>query len=137
MPCPALVSRSFTWIAAAAVVSLPLFSPGGPLSLVNVSAERSTLTITGTVSNLVPGHVASLALTVHNVSDRPAEVSSLSARVTAASAGCRPAALSIGHWAGLAEVPAHGTRTIALPVRLTAGPGECSGATWQLAYSSS
>jgi hypothetical protein len=124
------------WIAAAAVLALPFVSPGSPVSLVRMAVEGPSLKITGSIDGLAGGVPARLALTLHSVGSSDTVVRGLTARVTDASTGCPATALTITAWEGRLVVPAHGTATATLPVALHVAPGECVGATWQLAYAS-
>jgi hypothetical protein len=132
------LARRVSWVPAAAVIALPFFTPGSPVSLVRVAVEQSQqLTITGSVDGLRPGVAADLTLTLDNRSDEPSTVHSVGVRVTGATSGCPLAALSARSWTGVLVVPAHGVATAVVPVTLTDSAGECAGTTWQLAYTSS
>jgi hypothetical protein len=128
--------RRLSWVAAAAVLALPLFSPGSPVSLVKVAQASPSLTITGDIDGLVPGRPGELVLTLHNADASAAVVRGLSAAVTTGSAGCPASALAIEPWRGRVVVPAHDTATVPLAVRLSAPAGTCGGATWTLTYTS-
>lgn len=133
----ALLARGLTWLAAAAVLAVPFLSPGSPVSLVQVALEKSAqLTISGSVEGLRHDLPAALALTLSSGSDTAVVVRSLTARVTGASAGCPANALSIGSWTGRLVVPAHGHAAADVPVRLRDVGSKCTGATWQLSYTS-
>jgi hypothetical protein len=124
-------TRTAAWLAAAFVVVTPLTSPGGPLSFAHVAMEQPVLSVSGSIDGLEVGRPASLALTVSNSSDDAVVVHQLTARVTAASAGCDLAALRIRPWRGSLLVPAHGSAAGVLPVLLTRA---CPSASWSLAY---
>lgn len=130
------VLRRLAWVAAAGVLAVPLGTPGGPLSLLAVSAQQPSLHITGSVSGLVPGRPAGLTLTVTSRSSSAVVVRALTARVTAASPGCPTSALLVGSWQGRLTVPADGSAQATLPIRLPAHERGCTGASWQLAYTS-
>ncbi len=138
VPAIATVARRITWIPAAAVLALPFFTPGSPVSVVPVAMEQSTqLSISGSIEGLRQGVPAGLKLTLRNASDALSTVRSITVRVTEATAGCPTSALSAGTWTGTLVVPAHGAALATLPVALHDPAGKCSNATWQLAYTSS
>jgi hypothetical protein len=138
VPSLATVLRRITWIPAAAVLALPFFTPGSPVSIVPVAMEQSQeLSISGSVHDLRHGVSAGLTLTLNNMSDAMSTVRSITVRVTDASAGCPVTALSAGAWTGSLTVPAHGAARAVVPVTLHDPQGRCSSATWQLAYTSS
>jgi hypothetical protein len=133
----ATLARRVSWLPAAAVLAVPFFTPGSPVSLVPVALGQSQqLTISGAVDGLRQDVAASLTLTLHSAADVEIAVRSITVRVTGASAGCPAAALSTGGWTGSLVVPAHGTATAVVPVTLLDGGSNCAGATWQLAYTS-
>jgi hypothetical protein len=135
-PLFTLVRRA-SWLPAAAVIAVPFFSPGSPVSLVPVAMEQSShVTISGSVQGLRHDAAAVLSLTLRSAGDAAVTVRSISVRVTSASAGCPVAALSAGSWSGSLIVPAHGAAHATVPVALTDAGGRCAGATWQLAYTS-
>jgi hypothetical protein len=124
------------WIAAVAVLAVPFVSPGSPVSLVRMAVEGPSLKITGNIDGLSAGVPARLALTLHSAGSSDTVVTGLTARVTGSPNGCPATSLTIKPWEGRLLVPAHGTATASLPVALHVAPGECVGATWQLAYAS-
>ncbi|MBK5308021.1 MAG: hypothetical protein JJD92_15150 [Frankiaceae bacterium] len=133
----AFAGRGFTWLAAAAVLAVPFFSPGSPVSLVRVAMEEPAhVSISGSIQGLRPDVAAALSLTLRNDAAAAVVVRSLTARVTGASPGCAPSALSIGSWSGRLVVPAHGQSTASVPVKLHDPAGSCAGATWKLSYTS-
>jgi hypothetical protein len=132
----ATLARRVTWLPAAAILALPFFTPGSPVSVVAVAMEQQQLTITGNVDGLRHGVAAGLTLTLNNASDALSTVHSVTVRVTNASGGCPAAALATGTWAGALLVPAHGSAQAVVPVTLHDAAGRCRHATWQLAYTS-
>jgi hypothetical protein len=138
VPSLATLARRIAWLPAAAVVVLPFFTPGSPVSMVSVAMQQSQqLSISGDITGLREGASAGLTLTLTNASDAVSTVRSITVRVTKASAGCPDSALSAAAWAGSLVVPAHGAARTVVPVTLRASAGRCSNATWQLAYTSS
>lgn len=134
---PMRLVRLLTWVGALAVLATPFFSPGSPVSFVRVALEQpAQLEITGSVDGLRNGIPARLALTLTSGASEEVVVRSVVVRVTGASTGCTPSALSVGTWNGELLVPAHGHATAAIPVTLHDATGGCTGATWQLAYTS-
>ncbi|MDT7570525.1 MAG: hypothetical protein QOE05_699 [Actinomycetota bacterium] len=137
VPSLATVARRITWLPAAAVLALPFFTPGSPVSLVSVALEQAEqLTICGSFDGLRNGVPAGLTLTLNNPADAASTVRSVTVRVTAASDGCPADALSTGTWAGALVVPASGAANVRVPVTLHDATGRCANATWQLAYTS-
>ena len=132
-----LAVRSLAWVVSAVVVVVPLASPGGPLSLQDVAMARPAMSITGSITDLRPGHPSVLTLTLSNAGSVDAVVHTVSARVTAASAGCSTSALHVQPWRGLLTVPGKGEARVALPLRLDADAADCGAAVWQLDYSAS
>jgi hypothetical protein len=131
------VVRGLTWLGAAAVLATPFFSPGSPVSLVRVAVEEPAhLTISGSISDLRHAVPATLTLTLTSGSAAAVVVRSVAVRVTGASRGCAPAALTVGGWSGELTVPPHGHAATPVRVRLDDPHGHCGGATWQLAYTS-
>jgi hypothetical protein len=131
------LARTALWAAATAAMAVPLFSPGSPVSLVHVAMERpASLVITGSIDQLTPGVTADLHLMLQSNADAPTEVRSVSVRVTGATPGCSPAALSVGTWSGQLNVAARSSSAVRIPVLLGAGSRGCDAATWRLAYSS-
>jgi hypothetical protein len=129
--------RRAAWVPAAAVIAAPFFAPGSPVSLVPVALQQSSeLTISGSVHGLLHGAAAGLGLTLHSDSDVAVTIHSITVRVTGASEGCSPTALSTEAWSGSLVVPAHGEAQATVPVTLHDAAGACAGATWQLAYAS-
>jgi hypothetical protein len=138
VPSLATLARRITWLPAAAVIALPFFTPGSPVSMVPVSmAQSQQLSISGDIAGLREGAAAGLTLTLTNASDAVSTVHAITVRVTGASAGCPAGALSPAAWAGTLAVPAHGAARAVVPVTLHAAAGRCSNATWKLAYTSS
>ena len=134
---PGLLARRAAWLPAAAVMALPFFSPGSPVSLVSASFDQAQqLTITGSIDGLREGVRADLTLTLRSRSDGPTAVHSVTVRVTGASPGCPSSALWAGTWSGALVVPAHGEARASVPVTLHDPAGACRDATWQLAYTS-
>jgi hypothetical protein len=131
------IVRVLTWLGAAAVLATPFFSPGSPLSFAQVALEEPmALTITGSIDGLRHDVPARLALTLSSRAADPVVVHSVTVRVTDAPPGCSPDALSVGDWSGELGVPAYGRATAAVRVLLHDPTGGCTGATWQLGYTS-
>jgi hypothetical protein len=137
VPLLPTIVRRITWLPAAAVIALPFFTPGSPVSVVPVAMQTQQLTISGSIAGLHDGASSGLALTLDNGSDAPSEVHSITVRVTGASDGCPTTALSARTWAGTLVVPPHGSGQAVVPVTLHDADGRCGNATWQLAYTSS
>jgi hypothetical protein len=137
VPSFSAVVRRASWLPAAAVIAVPFFTPGSPVSLVPVAMEQSTqLTISGSVEGLRHDAASVLSLTLRSAGDAAVTVRSISVRVTGATAGCPLTALSAGAWSGTLVVPAHGSAQASVPVSLRDAANRCAGATWQLAYTS-
>ena len=117
------------------VLLVALTSPASPVSLVRVGAEAPALTIVGSIEGLVAGTPATLALTLSNRSDADVQVRALTTTVTGVT-GCAVGALVVSPWAGRLVVPAHGSVTTGVGVRLAEGV-RCTAATWRLRYTSS
>lgn len=124
--------RGLAWVAACAVLAVPFFSAGSPISLLKVALVQPSLTITGSIDGLVAGRPGGLTLTVHSDADAAVVVHTLAATV-AEVVGCGPDALVIAPWIGALTVPARGAATANLQVALAVGSA-CPGATWQLHY---
>ena len=125
------------WLPAAAVLALPFFTPGSPVSLVPIAMEQpQQLTISGSIDGLRHDVAAGLTLTLNNASDAVSTVHSITVKVTGASAGCPADALSAGTWTGALVVAAYGAAKATVPVTLHDPAGKCNNATWQLAYAS-
>ena len=119
------------------VLALPFFTPGSPVSIVPVAMEQSQqVVISGSIDGLHQGVAAGLNLTLRSGADIATDVSSITVRVTGASAGCSADALSVGAWAGRLVVPAQGEAHAVVPVTLHDASGSCADATWQLTYTS-
>lgn len=137
VPSLGTVVRRITWLPALAVLALPFFTPGSPVSLVPVAMEQSQLSITGSIEGLSHGVPAGLKLTLHNASDAVSTVRSITVRVTGATGSCPVTALSASTWSGTLAVPAHAAAEAVVAVALHDPAGKCSNTTWQLAYTSS
>lgn len=131
-----VVARSAAWALSLLVAGVTLAAPGSPLMVLRDASAADPLVISGNLTGMVPGVAGSLVLTVRNDGSEPAMVSGLTARVTAAPAGCPAGALGIGTWQGELAVPAHGAAKAVLPAVLGSSAAGCKGATWSLAYSS-
>lgn len=137
VPSIGTIVRRTTWLPAAAVLALPFFTPGSPVSLLPVAMEQSQqLTISGSIDDLRHDVAAGLTLTLNNASDVLSTVRTITIKVTGASAGCPLSALSAAAWSGSLAVPAHGVARAVVPVTLHDSAGRCDNATWQLAYTS-
>jgi hypothetical protein len=131
------VGRTALWAAAAAVLAVPLLSPGSPVSLVHVSLQQPAgMSISGRIDNLVPGVPAELQLTLRSEADAVTPVQTVTVRVTGASAGCPATALSVGSWSGELSVAPHAAVQVSVPVLLHRGVAGCAASTWRLAYTS-
>lgn len=122
------MARASAWAVSGLLLGVPLLAQG--------ASAQPPLRVTGSVSDLRAGAAGSLALTVANDGDADVVVTSLSARVTSATAGCPLSALSMRAWSGRLVVPAGGEAGQVLSVRVGSEPG-CANATWQLAYTAS
>src|SRR4051794_32497253 len=101
--------RGVLWLAALAVLAVPLASPGSPISLVHVAlSEPAGLRITGDISGLAPGTPARLTLTLHNPAATTASVSHLTTQVTGGTGPCQAAALQVEPWSGRLGIAGRG-----------------------------
>jgi hypothetical protein len=126
--------QPLAWVGAAGVLALPFAGPRGPLSLSEPAHAQSSLSITGSLDGLEPGVPGHLTLRLRNAGTNTVAVALLSARVSGASDGCLPSALTVTSWHGRLVLPARGTGSARLPVVLAPASGHCAGATWQLTY---
>ena len=133
-----VVTSVLAWLVVTLVVLTALARPGGPLALARVALTQPTLSITGGIGGLRPGVPAVLVLDLHNAGEEDVVVRDVRARVDGASSTTCPVdALRITPWHGRLLVPAHGSATASLPVRLSASVRGCQGANWRLSYDAS
>jgi hypothetical protein len=106
------------------------FAPAPP------AGGEGSFRIAGDRSGLYPGLSTTLVLTVTNPQAFAIVVSSVTTTVHAASGSCPASDLSVGSFEGQLLVPARGSATTSVPVRLVAdAPNACIGATFPLVYS--
>jgi hypothetical protein len=122
--------RRFADVAACVVAALVLVG----LSASAVHAA-DTFEIAGEVDGLYPGADTTLDARVTNPHPFGIRVISTTVTVFDASLGCPASMLEIDDSQATAEVPAGGTGTVPLDVRMSRGaPDACQGATWPLAF---
>lgn len=93
-------------------------------------------TISGSVADLAPGLERSLVVQLRNPGRDPLSVSSLAVSVGRPSrSGCAASNLAVSPFRGPVTVPADGTASTTLAVRLAAGaPNACQGTSFPLTY---
>ena len=117
-------------IAACVVVALILAGLGAP----SVHAQDGFV-IAGEVDGLFPGAETTLDARLTNPHPFPIRVISTSVIVLDASPGCPASMLQIGDSQMTIVVPAGGTGTVPLHVRMSrSAPDACQGATWPLEF---
>ena len=117
--------------AALICVGVPVWqSQAASFQVANASGPE--LHITGNVTGLEPGRVGALVLTVHNPGSAAVPVHRLTTAVQSAAPGC---ALSVAAWSGLVQVPAGGSVSRSVEVRVAGS--RCAGVSWELAYTAS
>jgi hypothetical protein len=122
--------RRFGDVAACVVAALVLVG----LSASSVHAEDA-FEIAGEVDGLYPGADTTLDARVTNPHPFPIRVISTTVNVRDASSGCPASMLDIGDAQATAEVPAGGTSTVRLEVRMSrSAPDACQGVTWPLEF---
>jgi len=96
---------------------------------------RSGFGITGDVSGLYPGQIASLQLTISNPKPFEISVTSITTAVGSATRTCPAAYLSVGAFSGHLRVGANGKATTTVTATLEhSAPDACQGAMFPLAY---
>jgi len=116
--------------AASLIAALVLVGPGAPLVHAQDGYE-----IAGEVDGLYPGAETTLNARVTNPHPFAVRVIATSAAVLDASPGCPASMLEIGDSEATVDVPAGGTGTVPLHVRMSrSAPDACQGATWPLAF---
>jgi hypothetical protein len=123
------LSRGAAWVVAGLLAVGPASDAvaglvGGPL-------HQPPLTVTGSVSGLVPGQAGTLRLVVANPGTADSVVERLDVRVTAVEGTCPASALRAQPWTGRVVVPAGRSVTRDVTVAVAEGCGE---ARWRLAY---
>lgn len=99
------------------------------------ASQKTTFTISGSVSGLFPGARSQLPLTLANTSRRDIEVTAVRATVADAGPGCSSTTLSITPFRGSVIVKAGGTASVSLAVTMSSdAPDACQGATYPLTY---
>jgi hypothetical protein len=117
-------------IAACVIAALILVGLGAQ----SVHAQGGFV-IAGEVDGLFPGAETTLDARLTNPHPFPIRVISTSAIVLDASPGCPASMLQIGDSQMTVVVPAGGTGTVPLHVRMSrSAPDECQGATWPLEF---
>ena len=123
------LGRGAAWVVAGLLAVGP--ASDAVAGLVGGPTGQPPLTVTGSVTGLVPGQAGTLRLVVANPGTAPAVVTRLDVRVTAAEGTCPASALRARPWTGRVVVPAGGSVARDVPVRVAEG---CGQARWRLAY---
>ena len=129
------VVRAAAFTVGVGIVAAFGFGAQDVLLMTTPANADTALTITGDVTGVVPGGPGvPLMLTLHNAGDLAAPIHQVSTAVTGP-AGCA-GYLTVGTWQGTVTVPAGGSATVRVPVRLAATtPDTCASAVFGLAYS--
>jgi hypothetical protein len=119
--------------ALAALLVVALAQSRGPRQA--APRARHALTVSGAVRSLFPGAHSRLPLIVRNNRGFRIRMVSLTVRIRNARRGCGREYVRIGRFRRLPVVPAHGFRTLDLPVTMLASaPDACKRAVWPLRF---